>query len=130
MAVSLQWIENPQEMEIVVSGPAGANRLFVYTGIAVFSFKGIGGSWLRDTTAFEVGRSFTSTQFKKAVAIASLASISNVSHAVNAGWAVDRVEAKRSTGSGKTKLTAKLAVRDSDGYLNRIAYEVSVLAKL
>jgi hypothetical protein len=130
MAVTLSGIENPQGMEIVIGGPSGANRLFVYTGIAVFSFKGTGSNWRHDSISFEVGRVFTSTQFVKAVATASLASIANAQHAVNAGWAVDRVEAKRATGSGKTKLTIKLAVRDIDGYLYRLGYEVNVLAKL
>lgn len=121
----------PQMLEIVVSGPTGANRLFVYTGTAMFSFKGTGGSWRRDSISFEIGGpSFTSSQFRKAVATASLSSIANRGHAVNAGWAVNRVEATRSAGSGKTKLSIELAVRDSDGYLYRIAYEVNVLAKL
>ena len=130
MAVNLEYVENPQEMEVIVGGPSGANRLFIYTGTAVFSFKGTGGDWLRDSISFDVGRAFASTEFVKAVAVASLASISNQQHAVNAGWAVDRVEANRAAGSGKTTLTISLAVRDSDGYVQRLGYEVNVLAKL
>jgi len=130
MAVNLEGIENPQEMEVVVGGPNDANRLFIYTGTAIFSLKGTGEDWLHDSISFEVGRAFTSTQFVKAVAAASLASISNLGHAVNAGWAVDRVETDRSSSSGKTKLTISLAVRDSDGYLHRLGYEVDVLARL
>ncbi len=130
MAVNLSHIENPQELEAFVSGPSGANRLFVYTGIAVFSFKGTGSNWLRDLLSFEVGRSFSASQFRKAIATASLASIANNDHAVYAGWAVDRVAVSRSPGSGKPKLDMNLAVRDSDGYLFRLAYEVHVLAQM
>ena len=129
MAVPLGFIENPQEMEVVVSGPGDINRLFIYTGTAVFDFKGAGGDWLRDTLTFEIGRSFTVAQFRSATATASLASISNVQHAVNAGWAVDRVEASRAA-SGKIQLRMNLAVRDVDGYVHRVAFEASVLAKL
>lgn len=129
MAVNLYNIENPQEMEVGVNGPGDTNRLFIYTGIAVFDFKGTGGGWLRDTLTFQIGRTFTSTQFKKAMATASLASISNKNHAVNAGWAVDKVEAKRAM-NGKIELTMNLAIRDVDGYLHRVAYEVNVLTKI
>jgi len=129
MAVNLYQVDNPQEMEVGVNGPKDANRLFIYTGMAVFDFKGTGGSWLRDSLTFQIGRAFTLTQYKQAVATASLASISNKDNAVNAGWAVDRVEAKRAS-NGKIELTMNLAIRDSDGYIHRIAYEVSVLAKI
>lgn len=129
MAVNLQFIENPQKMEVGVNGPGDANKLFIYTGTAVFTFKGTGKEWLRDTLTFQIGDPFTTTQFKKAVATASLASISNTSHAVNAGWAVDKVEAKRAS-NGKIELTLKLAIRDIDGFLHRVAYEVNVLAKI
>ena len=125
------WIENPQELEVEIAGPGVINRMYIYTGIAVFHSRGaIGSNWLRNSISFEVGRSFTSTQFKKAIAIASLASISNVSHAVNAGWAVDKVVTGRSAITGKTKVTLNFAIRDIDGYLHRIAYRVTVLAKL
>jgi hypothetical protein len=130
MPVNLEYIENSQELEAVVAGTGGANRLFVYTGTAVFSLKGTGSNWLCDTLTFEVGRSFTAAQFIKAVATASLASIANTATAVNAGWAVDRVEASRAGASGKIQLKLNLAVRDSDGFLNRASYEAHVLAKL
>jgi hypothetical protein len=33
-------IDNAQEMEVWVSGPSGANRLFIYTGVAVSDVDG------------------------------------------------------------------------------------------
>lgn len=123
-------IENPQELEVVANGPAGANRLFVYTGTAVFNSQGaIGSEWMRDTISFEIGRTFASGQFKKAVAIASLASIANENHAVNAGWAIDRVSVELAS-SGKIKTTLNYAIRDVDGYLYRVGYKANVLAQL
>jgi hypothetical protein len=130
MAVNLSHIENAQEMEVVVSGPHGANRLFIYTGTAVFTFKGTGGKWRHDSISFKIGRTFTQEQFHRAVATASLASIANSKHAVNAGWAVDSVDADWDDESGKIEVTARLAVVDSNGYLYRMGYQVTVLAAI
>lgn len=130
MVVQLEDIDNPEEMEIVVNGPNGANRLFIYTGTAEFNFRGTGDKWAHDSLSFEVGRHFEPTQIQKAIAVASLASISNWGNAVNAGWAVDVVDACWNCESGRIRVTAQLAIRDSDGFLQRIAYEVKVLAKL
>jgi hypothetical protein len=130
MAVGLIKIENAQEMEVGVSGPNGANRMYIYTGTAVLSFKGTGGSWKRDSISFKVGRAFGQGEFHKGVATASLASIKNENHAVNSGWAVDSADADWDDESGKTVFTAELAVRDSDGYLLRIGYQVTVLARV
>ena len=122
-------IENPQELDVAIYDPGDANRMFIYTGTAVFNFRGTGGSWKHGSISFEVGRYFEPGRFRKAIVTASLASISNDDTAVNAGWAVDRVDVKRSS-SGKMKITAKLAVRDVDGYLQRMAYKVTVLARI
>ena len=130
MAVTFEGIDSEQEMEVPVSGPDGANKLFLYTGVAMIFFQGTGSDWLRDSVSFEVGRSFMESEFLRAVATASLASIANDHKAVNAGWAVDRVTVSRSASTGKTMLTINLAVRDSDGYVHRVAYEASVLAKV
>ena len=128
--VTLDSIENEQEMQIGVNGPDGANRLIIYTGTAVFRFKGTGSEVKRDTLSFNIGSAFSSGQFKKAVATASLASIFNDGPANDAGWAVDSVYADRDVYTGKVRVTAKLAVRDSDGYVFRIGYQVNVLAAL
>jgi hypothetical protein len=129
--LEFSYIENPQELEVVVSNAGGANRMFIYTGTAVFSSRGgVGANWLRGPISFEVGRTFTPTQFVKAVATAPLASISNLHHAVNAGWAIDRVEAYRDSNSGKTRIKMDYAIRDIDSYLHRVAYKLTVQAKL
>ena len=130
MAVQIINIENSQELEVVVSGPDRANRLFIYTGTAVFEFKGTGGDWRRDSISFPIGRTFQPGQFIRAIATASLASIFNQNVANNAGWAVESVDADWDDESGQVQLSAQLAVRDSDGFLNRIAYQASVLAAI
>ena len=130
MAVSLKRIDNPQEIEVVVSGPRSANRLFIYTGTAVFDFKGRSKKWKRDSISFRVGRKFAPGQFHKAIATANIASASNDYAANFAGWAVDSIDADWDDDSGKMNVTAQLAVRDSDGYLHRLGYQVTVLASI
>jgi hypothetical protein len=120
----------PQTVEVPVAGPGGSNRLFVFSGIAEVNLKGTGGEWRRETLKVEINRSFSATQYQKGIAIASLAAISNKNEAVNAGWAIESVGVTRDSASGKPVLTARIAVRDNDGVLESIAYEVFVLAKL
>ena len=132
MAISLGRIENFQEMEVWVSGPGRANRLFIYTGIAVFNFKGDepASAWKKDSIEFELGRVFAPGQVRDVVATASLNSINNYSTAVHAGWAVDRVMAQWDLTEQRIKLLADLAVRDVDGYIQRMGFQVTVLASI
>jgi hypothetical protein len=128
--ITLDGIDNAQSLEAVVAGPGGANRLFIYTGVAIFRFKGNDGSWLRDTLTFEVGRVFAPGQVLDSLATASLNSIRNENTAVNAGWAVDRITAPWNPVEQRIKVRADLAVSDSDGYLLRMGYQVTVLARV
>lgn len=123
-------IDNAQEMEVWVSGPSGANRLFIYTGVAIFLIKGTGSGWYRDYIDFELGRVFPPGQVRDVIATGSPNSIKNDEHAVNAGWAVDRLIARWDAVEQRIKLRADLAVRDEDGYMQRMGYQVTVLAKV
>jgi hypothetical protein len=123
-------LDNEQSIEVQVAGPNGANRLFIYTGVACFTFKGNATAWLRDYIDFELGRVFTSGQVLDVLATGSLNSIYNNQTAVNAGWAVDRLTARWDATEQRIKLRADLAVSDVDGYLLRMGYQVTVLARI
>jgi hypothetical protein len=123
-------IDNPQEMQVFVTGPGGANRMFIYTGVAVFAFKGIGKNWRRDFIDFEIGRVFLPGQVLDTLATGALNSIKNVSTAVDAGWAVDRLTPRWDPIEQRIKVRADLAVSDVDGYLLRMGYQVTVLARI
>jgi hypothetical protein len=123
-------VENPQALEIVVNGPSDANRLFVYTGTAIFDSQGAPTSgWGSCTVSFEVGRVFSSRQFKKAVAMVSLANIEDDGKAENAGWAINEVDVQLAS-SGRPQLTLHCALRDVDAHLYRASYRLYVLARL
>ncbi len=128
--IPVSTLDNQQELEVVVSGPGTANRLFIYTGVAIFEFKGTGGNWRRDFIDFELGRVFAPGQVRDVLATGSLNSIKNDHTAVDAGWAVDRLTARWDPTEQRIKLRADIAVRDSDGYIQRMGYQVTVLARL
>lgn len=93
MAIKVTNIQNKQEMEVVVGGPNGANRLFIYTGTAEFLFKGTGENWEHDSVSFTIGRHFAPGQVHKVIVTASPARISYISRAAQAGWLLDSVDA-------------------------------------
>lgn len=130
MAVNLSRIENEQQMEVAISGPNRANRLFVYTGTAVFYFSGTSNNWDRDSLSFIIGREFSPGEVHSAIATASLASIYNHDPASPSGCAVDSVDAHWDDQSKKIEVTAQLAVRGTGSNLYRMGYQVTVLAKV
>lgn len=130
MPITPVTIDNAQEAQVVVTGPSGANRLFIFTGIAIFSFKGDGSDWKRDFIDFELGRVFAPGQVLDVTATASLNSIKNENVSNNAGWAIDRVTARWDATEQRIFVRADLAVRDEDGFIQRIGYQVTVLANV
>jgi hypothetical protein len=139
-------VETPQALEIRVDPAAnnGADLMCIYTG--VLRFAAIGQSetaWLRGSLVARLptlGRRWSSisrgqdwTGFRGATAVLSLASIFNAGVANFAGWAVDAaiVEPMIPIGAAEPddhlQIQALLAVRDVDGILYRLSYQVSVL---
>ncbi len=130
-------IENPQSIEVHVSGPDGANRLFVYTGTAVFLLEGPEYGWKADILKFVPlempggsKRVFTRRQIHKAVATASLSAIYNPGNTASAGWAIDQVDADWDDETGHVWIETKLAVNGEKAAMVRISYQVMVLAQL
>ena len=66
---------NQQQIEVVVSGPDGANRMWVIDGTAKCKFYVTGDTMKKETYSFHVGPSLTRRQFHRAIATASLADI-------------------------------------------------------
>jgi hypothetical protein len=116
-------IETPQEIR--TRDQAGRD-LLVLSGYAVFDFKGTGGSWKRDDIYIRVGPRWS--RLDDCAAVVSLASISNRNVANDAGWAVDNC--RWTTYGGRLLLQCQLAVRDSDGYIHRVAYHATALGNL
>jgi hypothetical protein len=142
-------VETPQALELQVNPAlnAGADVLCSYSGILRFAAKGTStDKWDRGSLVARVptaGRNWSNpsiyrgpgwTVFRGATATVSLASIYNAGAANYAGWAVDaaQVEAKSATSEfgdveDHLEIQALLAVRDTDGILYRVSYQVIAL---
>ena len=105
--------------------------MFVYSAVANFLFQGGGSSWKSDSLVFSIGPVFDSkSEVLDVIATGSLNAIFNRGAANNAGWAVNSVTATFDPNERRVKVSAKMAVRDSDGYLWRMGFQVTVLAKI
>jgi hypothetical protein len=144
-------VANPRALDIRVDPASnnGANILSIYTGTLILSAQGTFPDWRRGNLVARVptgGRRWTSTSLagtaerpgftflSNATVVLSLASIFNAGEANNAGWAVDsaQVEVARdptatSQPDDHLEIQALLAVRDSDGFLFRLSYQVTAL---
>ena len=130
-------IENPQSLEAWVNGPDGANRMFIYTGTAVFLAEGPEFGWKASTLTFvppempgEIKRVFTRRQIHKAIATASLAAIYNPGNTGYSGWAIDSVDADWDDESGNVVVVVKMGVNGEKAAIVRISYTITVLAEL
>jgi hypothetical protein len=109
---------------------------YTLTGLVPITFKGTAGNdFLRDTLQFEVpirqlpiGKGL---QLVRWAPFVTLNSISNDGTAVNAGWAVDDFTIPF-TEAPMTAVSVKcdLAVRDIDGYVLRVGYQIHLLGSL
>ncbi|WP_287127842.1 hypothetical protein [Candidatus Cyanaurora vandensis] len=130
-------IENPQSIEAQVSGPGGADRLFIYTGVAVFNSEGPEFGWKADTLVFvplempgQIKRVFTRRQVHKAIASAALAGIYNPGNTGYAGWAVDCADADWDDETGNIVVVIKMGINGEKAAILRLTYNITVLAEM
>jgi hypothetical protein len=129
MPITLIGVVDQKALEMGVGGVGtDTSILVIATGVAQFTFRGVGSEFTRDSVVIPIGVPVVDpSTFRGASAIASLASISNDGPSNNAGWAVDSVDTPDSPPPGEYKITANLAVRDTDGFILRISYQVNLL---
>ncbi len=136
--MSFQPFDYASKQRIETTEAVTKELFVVEAGVAIFNFRGDGGEWLRDQLDIptdtvmmrpSVGGgpgSLVTFHGPRVVATASLASISNNNEAINAGWAVDACWWDQDA-SGRIVLHVNLAVRDGDGFLDRIAYHMTAI---
>ena len=128
-------IVNPQDMEIVVSGPDGANRLYIFSGMAQFYLADYSGSGLpaRDTLTFLVGPTFSAGQVRKAIAVGAVSGVAGPGPGAGVGSyqlgvSVDSIDADWDDDSGQVRVTAGLAVWGNSEILQGLGFQATVLA--
>ena len=129
MTVQLISIANGQQIEVgITSGPGNANLMRINTGTAVFDFKGKDQNLSHDTLTFPVGPVLPQGSFQKAIAVAAPARLRNDGVANNALWAVNEV--RTSFDGSRVLVSADFSIRDIDGRLERMAFQVTTCLRI
>lgn len=126
--------ENQQQIEVVVSGPDGANRLFILTGIAPVFLQASNNVTQRDTFTFLVGPTLTRRQFIRATATASIVRFSFFSPATTGStfWNINSVETDWDDESGQVEVRVEFSVQAHNNAvaLTGLGYQATVLAEI
>ena len=89
------------------------------------------GTWKRKKLTFPVGPLWGTVDV---VPVVSMTSIMNKNAAVNAGWAVDQCDVIDTFSPGQQhrqeSLSCHVAVRDADGFMFRVNYQVTMVGDL
>lgn len=126
-------LTNMQEMEIHVNGPGGANRLYTYTGMAEVEI--CGGlphpRWSLEVICFDIGRTYSDDEtIINITALASLGGCRTDGVASFAGWQVFGAAGELDDDSRRIRMNIAAGARDTQAFLEQIAFQVSVLAKV
>ena len=128
-------LTNMQEMEVHVNGPDGANRLFIYSGMAEVEL--CGGMphprWSLEVVCFELGRKYDCDNGEKViniVATASMAGGRTDGVASFAGWQIFGSAGELDTESCRVRMNIAAGARDTQAFLEQISFQINVLAKV
>jgi hypothetical protein len=128
-------LTNMQEMEVNVGGPDGANRLFIYSGMAEVEL--CGGlphpRWSLEIVCFDVGRKYdcpAGEEVIKVVATAALAGARTDGVASFAGWQIFGAAGEYDNSDCRVRVNIAAGARDTQAFLEQIAFHVQVLARV
>jgi len=130
-------VVNLQQIEAVVAGPDGANRLFAVTGQLEVFLNAFSSSLTQKTETFTVliGPVLTRQQFFRAICTATLAkkSLQLQAPPSNCSWGVTSSDADWDDESGQVELRIEAFVSSNGGtnnvaVINGLAFQVTILA--
>jgi len=128
-------LTNMQEMEVHVNGPDGANRLFIYSGMAEVDL--CGGlphpRWSLEVICFELGRKYDIDNGESVInilATSSMAGGRTDGVASFAGWQIFGAAGEMDEDSGRIRMNIAAGARDTQAFLEQISFQVNVLAKV
>ena len=130
-------LEHPQQIEAVVSGPDGANRLFICTGYAP-TVGGASPSEARETFVFHIGPTLTRQQMIRAIATASIVqfqiwAVGGTNALPQSQWRVVSADADWDDEDGRVQARIELAALGTTNvhaYIGKTAYQVTILAEI
>lgn len=128
-------LTNMQEMEVYVDGPDGANRLFIYSGMAEVDL--CGGlphpRWSLEIVCFPVGRTYDCANGDKVIKIVSSAALAGGRTdgvASFAGWQIFGAAGEYDEEDCKIRMNIAAGARDTQAVLEQISFQLNVLAKV
>lgn len=128
-------LTNMQELEVYVNGPDGANRLFIYSGMAEVEL--CGGlphpRWSLEIVCFDIGRKYdcdNGESVAKIVATAALAGSRTDGVASFAGWQIYGAAGELDMSDGRVRMNIAAGARDTQAFLEQICFHVNVLARV
>jgi hypothetical protein len=127
-------LTNMQEMEVHVNGPDGANRMFIYSGMAEVELSGglPHPRWSLEVVCFDVGRSYDveNEEVINIVATSSLAGSRTDGVASFAGWQIFGAAGELDEESGRVRMNIAAGARDTQAFLEQISFHITVLARV
>ncbi len=127
-------LTNMQEMEVHVNGPDGANRMFIYSGMAEVELTGglPHPRWSLEVVCFDVGRSYDveNEEVINIVATSSLAGTRTDGVASFAGWQIFGAAGELDEESRRVRMNIAAGARDTQAFLEQISFQVTVLARV
>jgi len=127
-------LTNMQEMEVHVNGPDGANRLFMYSGMAEVEL--CGGlphpRWSLEVVCFDIGRRYDveNEAVIRILANAALAGSRTDGVASFAGWQIFGAAGELDHADCRVRMNIAAGARDTQAFLEQIAFHVNVLARV
>ena len=128
-------LENAQQIEVFVSGPEDANRLYLCTGMAqayLGAYNDPNGA--NQTFTFRIGPVLTRTQMVRATASVAFASTNQyeLGSPSSYSYGVQNVEADWDDESGQVEVRFDLFATSQNLYVtvSKVSYQVSILAAL
>ena len=110
-------LTNMQEMEVHVTGPDGANRMFIYSGMAEVELTGglPHPRWSLEVVCFDVGRSYDveNEEVINIVATSSLAGSRTDGVASFAGWQIFGAAGELDEESRRVRMNIAAGARDT-----------------
>ena len=127
-------LTNMQEMVVHVNGPDGANRLFMYSGMAEVEL--CGGlphpRWSLEVVCFDIGRQYDleNEAVINILANAALAGGRTDGVASFAGWQIFGAAGELDHTDHRIRMNIAAGARDTQAFLEQIAFHVNVLARV
>jgi len=128
-------LTNMQEMEVYVSGPNGANRLFIYSGMAEVELTGgmPHPRWSLEIICFDIGRKYDCDNGEEVISVvasANLAGARTDGVASFAGWQIFGAAGEMDQEDCRVRMNIAAGARDTQAFLEQIAFQANVLARV